>query len=437
MSRPILWLLCGLMLSVPVRAQEDQKTVSSRLLEILLEKGTIDKKEFVELKDLEKTMAEEQDLEAQLEDDIAELVTTIGRESETTYKPGRGFTWSWDGGRHTLTMGGRAVIRFSYMFPDEGENMPDFDVKAARVWWRGNAFSKDIKYKFQIDIAGDEAEGSGYKASNRLTELKDAHVDWTKYKAFRIRAGQFKAPYSRHQLTSSGKQGLVDRSPINGAFAPGRQVGVMIYGDFGSETNEQLFQYFAGVFDGEGENFTNNDTGLMAVGRIVINPFGAFKLSDGDFRRGEKREEFLMSVGLNAWWHSDDNKQDPDDPDSWSVGFDVAIAYYGFFLLAEFHHREVDMDLGEERTGGFVQLGYSFLVAEDPDPEWFEVTARVSHIDYDDSSRTYTDEYLLGLGYFWQAHLMKLQLDIGRVEAHRKTSESDQWIIRIQFQVFF
>ena len=46
--------------------------------------------------------------------------------------------------------------------------------------------------------------------------LEDANIDWDlskkKNKAFRLRFGQFKAPFGRQQLTSSGAQQFVDRA---------------------------------------------------------------------------------------------------------------------------------------------------------------------------------------------------------------------------------
>ena len=449
MIRPTHWTLCILVLTLSASAQDRSVTVSSRLLEILKQKGTISSAEFDELKVLEASMAEEQGLEAKLDTQVQEMVASIGRDPAVSYTPGKGFNFSLDGGRHKITMGGRLQVRFTQSLPDHAENLPNFTTPRVRIWWTGNAFSKDIKFKFQMDLGGDEAEGisvqdssgstigTGGKARNTLSELKDAYVDWTPYKEFRIRGGQFKTPYSRHFITSAGSEQFIDRSPANNAFVPGRQAGIMVFGDIGSDSNEKLFQYFLGVFDGEGEDVRNDDTGLMTVGRVAINPLGVFKLTDSDLRMGEEREKTLLSIGVNAWYHSDDNRKDPDDPDSYGIGFDVAFKSHGVFLLAELHYRKTDLKGGSEAAGGFVVGGYSFLVSEDPRPEFFEISGRVTHIDYDNQSRTYTDEYLVGLGYFWQAHNMRLQLDFGRVEFHKKTSEDDEWVLRIQYQVVF
>ena len=191
----------------------DEQSVEGRLLEILRQKGVIDDAEFDELRKLETELRDEVNLEAQLEDEISEMVARIGADQPTTgYKIGKGFSWQTADEKFKLTIGGRLQVRFTYHFYEDNprtddEDEPDFDVARARIWLTGHAF-EHFKYKFQFDIAGDEADtsvmGTRYSSSNRLTELKDAYVDFVKWNPFNIRGGQFKAPYSRQQLTSSG-----------------------------------------------------------------------------------------------------------------------------------------------------------------------------------------------------------------------------------------
>ena len=66
--------------------------------------------------------------------------------------------------------------------------------------------------------------------------LQDANIqyDFTGgKKAFLLKAGQFKAPFGRQELTSSGNQQFVDRSIASVLFAPARQLGLQIGGQFG------------------------------------------------------------------------------------------------------------------------------------------------------------------------------------------------------------
>ena len=86
-------------------------------------------------------------------------------------------------------------------------------------------------YNKAFDIAGDEADTEVqpllgapvvYKSDNELTELKDAYFQYERFDWFKIRWGQFKVPYSRHFLTSSGALQFVDRSETDKVFTPGR-----------------------------------------------------------------------------------------------------------------------------------------------------------------------------------------------------------------------
>ncbi|MAG58787.1 MAG: hypothetical protein CMJ83_21065 [Planctomycetes bacterium] len=430
-------------LALPVAAQE---TVEGRLLEVLKAKGIIDEAEYADLRKLETELRENKATENQLDARIDEMISSVQDEApSTSYTVGKGFTWRTADERFRLSVGGRLQVRFTYdgwskNARTDDEDEPDFDVPRARIWLRGNVFETYLKYKFQFDIAGDEADTTvtfpngtmpGFSSGNRLTELKDAHFDFAKWKAFSIRGGQFKVPYSRHWLVSSGTLEFVDRSITNRAFSRGRDVGLMIYGKVGGE-NEDLFEYYAGAFDGEGENRSNNDRGLLYVGRVAFNPFGGVKYTESDTKNSE---DFKLAIGLNAWLHEDDNHTSAGD--DWSIGFDVAAFWQGFFGMFELHYRENDAGAAAdvEILGWVAQLGY-FII-----PNEFEVALRYATIDWDNNGTgdSGSREYLLVLGYFWHEHNMKLQLDFGRVEDHQgdHADNTDEWRMRLQFQVIF
>jgi phosphate-selective porin OprO/OprP len=412
-----------------------QEPTESRLLRILHEKGIISDAQLAELKDEERRIREEGDLASELETRIDTLVAGMQDDSVgTSYSPGRGFTFATADKRFSLNISGRLQVRFTYDFFEDVDDRPDFSVARARLWFRGNVFETWMKYAFQFDLAGDRARtsvmGTTLSSSNGLTELKDAYFDFTKWKAFSVRGGQFKTPYSRQWITSQGNLQFVDRSITFNAFAPARQIGLMVYGSAGGEKAD-LFEYNAGVFTGDGENQPNNDEGMMWIGRVAVNPFGGVKYTESDLA---DTEDFRMAVGLNAWVHQDDNRANAQD--DWSVGGDVAAFWRRFFLLAEIHYRE-NGQAGDdvELFGWTAQLGY-FIV-----PHTFEVGVRYAAVDWNNNgtSASAQREYLLVLGYFWHEHKMKLQGDFGRVENHfgNHANNVDEWRFRLQFQLIF
>lgn len=448
-TRRVLGCVCAVaLLAGAARAQGGgEPSVEGRLLQILRDKGVISEGEMAELSALERELRERDSIEVQLRERVGEMVASLDDGSpRVAHRPGRGFSFTSADKAFRLNIGGRIQVRFTYDFWQENastdrENRPDFDVPRARLDFTGHAFHEHLKYRIHFDVAGDRADtpvtfpGAGtvrFASGNRLAELKDAYIDYVKWPELSLRAGQFKTPYSRQFLTSSAQFQMVERSPVHRAFIRDRDVGLMVFGAAGSGENAKLIEYYAGIFDGEGENSTNNDKGLLYVGRVAVNPFGEVAYTESALKQ---TEDFRLAVGLNAWLHQDDNHR--GEGDDWAIGFDVAIFWCGFFATAEFHYRENDAGGGPDVriVGWSAQAGY-FII-----PEEFEVSLRYVEVDWDNNGTgtAAQREYLVGLGYFFEGHAMKIQTDFGWVEAHfgNHANNTEEWRWRLQFQLVF
>ena len=108
-------------------------------------------------------------------------------------------------GLHRLAIQGRVQGRLESSF-DVADSGAYFLVPRARLALKGHSYTPDLGYKFQADF------GKGGAA------LKDFYIDYRFASALRLRAGQYTRPFSRQQLTSSGKQQFVDRSIVNAPF---------------------------------------------------------------------------------------------------------------------------------------------------------------------------------------------------------------------------
>ncbi len=452
-------------------AQETEKSVEGRLLDILKSRGVISETEYGELRGLEADMRRRDDVEQAVDSRVNELVSRMAQDApKTSYKPGMGMSWATADGKFLLTLGGRIQVRYTHdFFEDENGNQndrdrQDFNAQRVRIYMKGFAYDPHLKYEIQFDVAGDTSRpfdsagtgvSSGNTSSNRLTELKDAYVDWqvTEDTLLNVKAGHYKVPYSRQQLTSAFKQEFVDRAPTDAVFAPGRSYGLSFWGKLGGEKKD-MFEYNLGLFDGpgvvgivEGENVNNNDDGLLYVGRMAINPFGAVPYAEGDLRPAEARHAFLLALGVNAWYHQDNNRSATlNNFDDWSIGADLTMMWEGFFATAELHYRDDSQPTSRDDAsvlGWTAQLGYMIV------PERFEVGLRYSEVDWDDTTTVApatipTDaarrEYLIVLGYFWFEHSMKMQMDFGRAENHilaGSASNVDEWRLRLQFTLQF
>jgi hypothetical protein len=453
-----------------------ERSVDSRLLEILKQRGVITDAEFGELKKLESDLRKESDLESAVDHQVSEMVARLADDApKMSYKPGTGFGFKTADGRFSLNVGGRIQVRASY-FAREDENgnqndrdLQDISVQRARLWFKGFAFDPNLKYEIQFDVAGGlsrppNAAGTGFDSADtsldRLAELRYAYVDWQICDTkpwYNLKAGQFKVPYSRQQMTSSGKQEFVDRAVTDAAFSPSFSPGVMFWGTRGGE-KEDVWEYYAGVFDGssaigivEGANIQNNDDGLLYAGRLAVNPFGGLAYSECDFRKPPEWCKLLMAFGVNGYYHQDNNRSAAlDNFDDWGVGVDAAAAWRGWFAEAELHYRndaQPNANDDVDVLGWNAQVGYMLV------PQHFEVGLRYAEVNWDNTTavtpatvptNSATREYLLMLAYYWHEHNMKLQFDFGRVETHFADDDNganpnnvDEWRARLQFQLIF
>ena len=75
-------------------------------------------------------------------------------------------------------------------------------------------------------------------------------VNWTTFDAFSIKGGRFKMPFGLEQTTSVSDLDFAYRTLGSVKIAPGRDKGVMAYGELLGGS----LVYEAGVFDDDGDN---------------------------------------------------------------------------------------------------------------------------------------------------------------------------------------
>lgn len=179
-----------------------------------------------------------------------------------------------------------------------------FRLRRARISLTG-----DYAEQFDFKIEGDfEQNDSAITAISKI-DLKtgkvttvtnsnrvefsgtDIFVNWHAIPEANIKIGQWKAPFGLEQLTPDTKLFFPERSLPTGAITPDRQIGVQVWGK--PLTNiwpeqKDLVTYYAGVFNGNGRNFNNNDNNnFMYVGRLELQPFkGKLFGQDASLRLG-------------------------------------------------------------------------------------------------------------------------------------------------------
>jgi phosphate-selective porin OprO/OprP len=160
------------------------------------------------------------------------------------------------------------------------------DVSKRRVGVEG-AIGKRVDFAVEREIDGDQP-------------WRDVYADVRIDKAFRVRAGEFKVPFSLEETTGAKHLDFVDRSFAAAQLAPGRDIGVMAHG----RGWHKRFEYEGGVFrnDGGGPSVTHPERTYgttTTAGRLSLQPFAASKRSMGDLHVAFAATMSPLSEGIS------------------------------------------------------------------------------------------------------------------------------------------
>lgn len=193
----------------------------------------------------------------------------------------------------------------------EDKESNSFNIRMVRMALEGRLM-QDFYWKVQLQANGNTSD---LGSSPRMV---DAFAEWQKYDAFKIKAGQFKRPFSfenpMHPITQgfmgyaqgiSKLSGFSDR--VGEHASNGRDVGVQIQGDFlKNEAGRNLVHYQIGVFNGQGINTKDVDNQKNVIGGVWVMPvagmrIGAFGWTGSYARKGERTEIVRVPSGTNFY----------------------------------------------------------------------------------------------------------------------------------------
>ncbi len=216
----------------------------------------------------------------------------------------------------------------------DGAESNAFNLRLVRMALEGRAH-EDFYWKVQMQINGNTYDPDKSSTDIRLVDL---FGEWQKYEFFKVKAGQFKRPFTfenpMHPITQgfmsysqnvSKLAGFSDR--CGGNASNGRDIGVQIQGDFlKNAEGRNLLHYQVGAFNGEGINQKDKDNRKDIIGGMWVMPvkgmrIGAFGWTGSRAGVGEKnryalsgeyaqndwtfRTEYIHSQGWNADHTSD------------------------------------------------------------------------------------------------------------------------------------
>lgn len=152
-----------------------------------------------------------------------------------------GFFVGTPDGNSQLRINGLLQPRLTVDIPDNNPNniTATMAVQRAQLELSGYVLSKNISFNLKPEFG------------QSFVFLKDAYLNYAFLPgAIELRAGQFKRPFSRQELSGDWKQGLVDRGLTNAEFGGGRDIGFVLHNNI---EKSPAVEYSVGVFDGSAD----------------------------------------------------------------------------------------------------------------------------------------------------------------------------------------
>ena len=370
----ILGTLLILSISIPVFAEEVQKTTVDKLLDILQEKGIITGQQY---QDLKKELGTEKKVMEEQKKVVEDVKSREEKMPRVGYK--NGFFLETPDQKFTLKAGGRIDADMRLYNSDHPEKS-EFLMSRARIYLSGTLY-KYFEFKIEPDFGKGESE------------LKDGFINanYVPYAQFKV--GQFKVPFSLERLLSANYMDFVERSLPADNLTPDRDLGIMLHGAYAAYG----LSYGLGIFNGTRANEREVDEHKDIAARIAWSPFYQkdailIKGLHLGFSTTYGEEEMAFPDDKDAWWSKGKLETAGDtkffefsngvihDGKRKRLGTELAWVLGPLALKGEW--MRVDLDglknpLGESHDlsmhGGYVSMGY-FLTGEE---EQFDVSQAV------------------------------------------------------------
>jgi phosphate-selective porin OprO/OprP len=350
-----------------------------------------------------------------------------------------------------MEMSNRIQPRFTYEMPDDSITLPgtggggdgkgSFRIRRAKFKLEGWFYKPTLEFELQLnwtDVVNTPASQF----------LEDANLDWdvSKKKAFRVKFGQFKAPYGRQQLTSSGSQQFVDRSIIDGAFNPARETGLSLWGTLG--TNKLDWRVMASNGNGRTQVLNDNDKFLytarvmwQALGNVRMNQWASGALmTEGDLGESAAANGPLLAIA-GQFAHDDRHRiSTNNDPKNRTYGADYTFKYKGFASVADANWRHVTPEEGAafDAKGYLGQVSYAWKAPGIAGASFWELAFRYAQRDPSDLVADNDQKEIGGaINYYYNRHIMKVQADFRQLEDEAANSgegtKNKEFRLQLQF----
>ena len=185
-----------------------------------------------------------------------------------------------------IRLSGYGMVQYQTTYEDEYEEddseSSTFNLRFMRLMLDG----KIGNFDWRTQIQGTNVRGAG----EPTVQLLDLYAEWTRYKEFRVRAGQFQRPFSFESTIHPISQGFFDLADVikqltgfgdraGEKSSAGRDIGVQVQGDIlPNSAGRALVHYQVGVFNGEGINSKDKNNSKDVAASVWVMPVEGLRI---------------------------------------------------------------------------------------------------------------------------------------------------------------
>ena len=315
-----------------------------------------------------------------------------------------------------INLGMRIQLRNTVLISHENQVENQFQIRRARINLNGSILDVNNQFKIQVGLSPSDLGLVGGVPT--ISPLMDYYLNFTHLRDMSLMIGQYKIPFSRERILSSGSTFLIDRSILSGNLDISRDVGATLHSQNFLGLN--MMRYYLGIYTGLGrDGYVTRDIVLinpLMIIRIEAHPLGivnSYDQVDMSLRRNPR-----IVIGTAYAYISDTHR----------LTLDMSVHCDGFSLEAatilRWQERIEEIDVGY-----YAQIG--LLI---PSISELGIAIRFSHITQFQAMGVQNEfEIATGINYFFEEHNLKLQVDW--VEQWRREIEVGDHQIRLQLQV--
>jgi len=291
-------------------------------------------------------------------------------------------------------LGAHLQVRYIWNSREEDgaidEDVAGFQIRRAKLKAKGKWEDPGVYWGFSLAGDRDDAE----------MLFEDYYAGWEISDGLKVRAGRFKQPFARVNLTSSTKQQTVERSLANEFFNVDRSEGIEVEWALG-----EMFLVrgaFNDGIDAELSDFDENVVDFGVTGRVDVKLAGDWKQAD-DFTAWSG-QPFGAFVGGAVHYQEGESDSAFEDEEVLLLTADGSIETGGLNVFGAVYYSDPDGGASPEEAWGFeASAGFNI-------DDTFEPFGRYEFIDIDGGEEI--SVLTFGVNYYQKKHDSKFTVDV-------------------------